>query len=117
MSRFTKLSTLARSAVVALAIGGATVGMASPVQAATPSINLHFAFGGGGISIGGGRYCMSDRQVRFMLRNYGYDHIRFVDRRGRVVAVRAERHRNLYLVSVDTCRARIVGVQRLHRRY
>jgi hypothetical protein len=115
MSRFTKLPTILRSAAIALALGGATLGAATvPVQAA-PSIDLHFGFGGGGISIGGGKYCLSDRQVRFLLRNYGYSNIHFFDRKGRIVGVRAERHNRDYLVWVDTCRARIVSVQRLHR--
>ena len=80
MSRFPKLTTVIRSTVVALAIGGAAI-TAAPVQAAPPIIDFHFGFGGGGISIGGGRYCLSDRQVRFLLRTQGYDHIRFFDRR------------------------------------
>ena len=113
MSRFTKLSTLVRSALVAVAIGGATIGMAAPAQAASAHVDLHFGFGGGGISIGGGRYCLSDRQVRTFLRWQGYSDIRFTDRRGRVVSVRAEKYRRDYRVTVDTCRARIVGVQRL----
>ena len=118
MSRFTKLPTLIRSAVVALALGGATLGAATmPVQAASPSIDLHFGFGGGGISIGGGRYCLSDRQVRTFLGRQGYDHIRFTDRRGRVVSVRAERRHSDYRVTVDTCRARIIGVQRLRHHW
>lgn len=114
MSRFPKLTNLIRSTVVALAVGGAAI-TAVPAQAASPSIDFHFGFGGGGISIGGGHYCLSDRQVRFFLRAKGYDHIRFFDRRGRVVGVRAERHNRDYLVWVDTCRARIVAVKRVHR--
>jgi hypothetical protein len=116
MSRF-NLPTLVRSALVAVALGGATIGMVPAAQAAPPSIDFHFGFGGGGISIGGGRYCLSDRQVRTFLRWQGYDHIRFTDRRGRVVSVRAERHRQDYRVTVDTCRARIITVQRLRHRY
>lgn len=114
MSRLPKLTTLIRSTVVALAIGGAAI-TAVPAQAAPPSINFHFGFGGGGISIGGGRYCLSDRQVRFFLQTQGYNHIRFIDRRGRIVGVRAERRHNDYRVWVDTCRARIVDVQRIRR--
>ncbi|HZY49710.1 MAG TPA: hypothetical protein VFE64_08015 [Devosia sp.] len=114
MSRFPKLTTVIRSTVVALAIGGAAI-TAAPVQAAPPSIDFHFGFGGGGISIGGGRYCLSDRQVRFLLKTQGYDHIRFFDRRGRIVGVQAERRHKDYLVWVDTCRARIVEVRRAHR--
>ena len=112
MSRF-NLPTLVRSALVALALGGATVGMVPAAQAAPPSIDFHFGFGGGGISIGGGRYCLGDRQVRHFLQRQGYDHIRFTGRRGHVVTVQAEKYRRDYRVSVDTCGARIVGVQRL----
>jgi hypothetical protein len=115
MSRFPKLTTVIRSTVVALTLGGATIA-AAPVQAAPPSIDFHFGFGGGGISIGGERFCLADRQVRFFLRTQGYDHIRFFDRRGRIVGVRAERHNRDYRVWVDTCRARIVDVQRIRKR-
>lgn len=115
MSRFPQLLTLARSAVVALALGGTAL-VAAPAQAAPPSIDFHFGFGGGGISIGGGRYCLSDRQVRFFLRTQGYINVRFFDRRGRVVGVLAQRNGRNYLVWVDTCRARIVSVQRVGRR-
>ena len=112
MSRYTKLPTLIRSAAIALALGGATLGAATvPAQAAT--IDLHFGFGGGGISIGGGKYCLSDRQVRKLLQWQGYHDIRFFDRKGRVVGVRAERHNRDYRVWVDTCRARIVSVERI----
>jgi hypothetical protein len=118
MSRFTKLPILIRSAVVALALGGATLGAATmPVQAASPSIDLHFGFGGGGISIGGGRYCLGDRQVRKLLQWQGYSDIRFFDRRGRVVGVRAEKHHRDYRVWVDSCRARIVSVERIRHHW
>lgn len=116
MSRFPKLTTVVRSAAVALSLGGAALA-AAPALAAPPPphIDLHFGFGGGGISIGSGRYCLSDRQVRVFLRFQGYRAIRFFDRRGRIVGVRAERHGRDYRVWVDTCRARIVDVERIHR--
>lgn len=116
MSRFSKLSTLAKSAAVVLALGGASLA-AVPAQAAPPSIDFHFGFGGGGISIGGGKYCLSDRQVRRFLQWQGYDQIRYTDRRGRIVSVRAERHHQEYKISVDTCRARIISVQRIGHRW
>lgn len=114
MSRFPKLTTLVRSTVVALALGGAAI-TAVPAQAAPPSVNFHFGFGNGGFSINSGRYCLSDHQVRRLLQRHGYDHIRFIDRRGRIVGVRAEKGRWEYRVWVDSCRARIVDVQRLRR--
>jgi len=116
MSRSTKLPTIIRSAAIALTLGGATLGAVTvPAQAAT--IDLHFGFGGGGISIGAGKYCLSDRQVRVFLRYQGYDHIRFFDRKGRIVGVRAERHNRDYRVWVDTCRARIVSVERVRHHF
>ena len=116
MSRFPKLSTFAKSAAVALVLGGATLGAAMPAQAAPPQIDFHFGFGGGGVSIGGGQYCLSDRQVGRLLQWQGYENIRFTDRRGRIVSARAEKYHRAYIVSVDSCRARIVYVQRLHPR-
>jgi hypothetical protein len=114
MPRFPKLSTIVRSAVLAIALGGATIGATAPVMAAPPHIDLHFGFGGGGISIGGGRYCMSDRQVRFLLRDQGYSNVYFLDRHGRVVVLHAERHHRDYRITVDTCRGRIISIDRTH---
>jgi len=115
MSRFTDLPTILRSAVLALALGGATLGAVTvPAQAApAATVDLHFGFGGGGIHIGGGKYCLSDRQVRKLLQWQGYHDIRFFDRKGRIVGVRAEKHNRDYRVWVDTCRARIVSVERI----
>jgi len=113
MSRFPKLPTILRSAAIAIALGGATIGATAPVQAA-PHIDFHFGFGGGGVSIGGGHYCLSDRQVRFMLRQQGYDNVYVIDHRGRIVVVHAERHHRDYRISVDTCRGRIISIQRTH---
>lgn len=110
---------ITRAAIVSVTLAGASLA-AMPAQAA-PSFSFGFHVGGGG---GGGahrprvdtRHCLSDPQVRRMLQRNGYDHIRFTDRRGRIVQVQAERgHRN-YRVTVDSCRGRIVDVDRLRRR-
>src|SRR4051812_21131372 len=103
MSRFFKLTTLARSAVLALALGGAALSAATPVQAAQAHIDLRFGNGGGysGVHSGADKYCLSDRQVRVLLRHNGYSDIRFIDRRGRIVGVKAERHNRDYRVWVD----------------
>ena len=117
MSRFPKLSTLVKSAAVALVLGGATFATAMPAQAASPQFSFSFGIGNGGYWSGPShRYCYSDRQVRNFLQRQGYDHIRFIDRRGRVVGARAERHNRDYRVWVDSCRLRIVNVERLRRR-
>ncbi|RYE07174.1 MAG: hypothetical protein EOP22_18925 [Hyphomicrobiales bacterium] len=115
MLTFTK--TL-RAAVVGLALVGTAV-TAMPAQA-QPSVQFGFSFGDrGGGWYGGGRpdrHCMSDRDVRQMLRWQGYRDIRFTDRRGRIVQARAERGPRDYRITVDSCRGRIVDVDRIRRR-
>ena len=93
MSRFPKLTTVIRSAAVAIALGGTTLVAAPAMAAPAPTIDFHFGFGGGGIfwgldSRGHRQYCLSDRQVRRFLQARGYDHIRYTDRKGRIVSVR-----------------------------
>ena len=111
------IKTATRAAILAIALGGAAV-TAMPVQA-QPSVEFgfHFGNGGGGWHIGRpDRYCMTDRQVRRLVRAHGYDDIRFTDRRGRIVQVRAERGRRDYRITVDSCRGRIIDIDRIRRR-
>ena len=109
-----------RAAAIGIALAGTAV-TAMPAQA-QPSVEFgfHFGNGGGGWHIGRpgrpDRHCMSDREVRRMVRARGYDDIRFTDRRGRIVQVRAERGRRDYRITVDTCRGRIVDIDRIRRR-
>lgn len=121
MSRFPKLTTLVRSAAVVLSLGGATLVAAPAMAAPAPHIDFHFGFGGGGIYWGHDRwghkqYCLSDRQVRRYLQRQGYDHIRYTDRKGRIVTVTAERGRRDYRISVDSCRGRIISIRRIWHR-
>lgn len=103
-----------RAAVIGLALAGATI-TALPTQAQAQSGGFSFEF-----NIGGDRFrhrdCLNDRQVRRLVRSAGFNDIRFTDRRGRIVTVRAERGRRDFRVSVDTCRARIVDIDRIRRR-
>jgi hypothetical protein len=108
--------TLIRTAVIGLTLAGATLS-AVPAQAQQFSFGFHI--GNGGYHNGPvvhDRSCLSDRQVRRLLQRNGYDEIRFTDRRGRIVQVRAERGRHDYRVTVDACRGRIIDVDRLRRR-
>lgn len=115
------LKTLIRASAVGLTLAGGAMA-AVPAQAASPSFTFGFHVGGPGYH--GGyydprptRHCLSDRQVRRMLRRDGFDHIRFTDRRGRIVQVRAEQGRRDFRVTVDSCRGRIIDIDRLrHRR-
>lgn len=116
MSRFPKLTPMLRAAAVALSLAGTTLAAAPAMAASPPHIDFHFGFGGGGIYWGGGKYCLSDHQVRRYLQRLGYSHIRYTDRRGRYVTVRAERGHREYRITVDSCRARIVGIRRIWER-
>ena len=80
----TPLNTL-RAALVGIALAGTAV-TAMPAQA-QPNVQFHFGIGGGpGWHAGRpGRHCMSDRDVRQLVRANGYRDIRFLDRRGRIV--------------------------------
>jgi len=115
------LNTL-RAALVGIALAGTAV-TAMPAQAQpTVEFGFHVGPGGGGWHVGRpgrpgpDRFCMSDREVRRLVQRNGYRDIRFTDRRGRVVTVRAERGRADYRITVDTCRGRIIDVDRIRRR-
>jgi hypothetical protein len=105
-----------KAAAVALTLAGTAMSVA-PAQA--QNVDFNFRFGGPGFSFGvgngyrPGKYCMSDPQVRRDLRRAGYDEIRFFDRRGRVVQVRAELGRRDYRIAYDTCRGRIIDRDRI----
>jgi Spy/CpxP family protein refolding chaperone len=109
------LNTL-RAAVIGLALVGSAV-TAMPAQA-QPTVQFGFHVGGGGWHGGGrpDRRCLSDRDVRQLVRAQGYNDIRFADRKGRVVVVRAERGPRDYRITVDACRGRIIDVDRIRRR-
>lgn len=105
------IKTTTRAVVLALALGGATL-TAMPVQA-QPSFRFEFNIGGDRFHQ---RFCLSDGQVRRLLRAHGYHDIRFIDRDGRIVQVRAERGRRDYRITVDACRGRIIDIDRIRRR-
>ena len=113
----TVLTKVLRAATIAVAIGG-TAFTAMPAQA--QDVDLNFRFGGPGFNFSFGNFdrrrCATDREVRRDLRSDGYDEIRFVDRRGRVVQVVAELGRRDFIIAYDSCRERIVDRKRIRRR-
>jgi hypothetical protein len=117
----TALGKFIRVSAVVAALGGALAVV--PVQAQpTPGVDFNFRFGGPGFSIGigddrrPGRMCMSESQVRRDLRRSGYDDIRFTDRRGPIMNLRAEFRGRDYRISYDSCRGRIVDRDRIRGR-
>ena len=111
------LTKTLRAAVLGLALTGAAV-TAMPAQA-QPTVEFGFSFGdrgGGWYGHRPDRRCLSDRDVRQLVRSHGYRDIRFADRDGRIVVVRAERGPRDYRITVDACRGRIIDVDRIRRR-
>lgn len=129
----TTLSTLrksGRAALVALALGAVSLGGASFTATPAMAQSLSFEFGirGGGdnFSFGIGkrgerfrRDCLTNNEIRRGLRREGFDDIRFLDRRGTRVTLRAEDRRFVYKLSVNRCTGavRILDRDRKHRRY
>jgi hypothetical protein len=117
----TVLKQTLKAAVVALALGGTAI-TAMPAQAQSrPNVDFNFQFGTDGFRFGigrdrPGRHCMRDPEVRRDLRRDGYDHIRFFDRRGRIVQVTASLGRRDFRIAYDTCRGRIIDRDRIRRR-
>lgn len=129
----TTLSTLrksGRAALVALALGAVSLGGASFTATPAMAQSLSFEFGirGGGdnFSFGIGkrgerfrRACLTNNEIHRGLRREGFSDIRFLDRRGNRVTVRAEDRRFVYKLSVHRCSGavRILDRDRKYRRY
>jgi len=101
-----------RALLLAAVLGGSAIA-AAPAQAASPDVSFSFSFGNGGAQFG--RSCLSDREVRRSLRQRGLENIRFIDRRGRVVTVRAEQGRRDVRVTVDSCNGRVLDIDQIGR--
>lgn len=115
----TTLSTLrksGRAALVALALGAVSLGGASftatPAMAQSGGLTFEFGIRGGGdnFSFGIGkrgerfrRDCLTNNEIRRGLRREGFDDIRFLDRRGTRVTLRAEDRRFVYTLEVNRC--------------
>jgi hypothetical protein len=105
------LKTATRAAVIGIVLAGTSLS-AMPAAQAAPSFSFSFNIGGDRFVQ---RYCLTDRQVRRLLQWHGYRDIRFIDRRGKIVSVRAEKGRRDYRVTVNNCTGRIIDVDRIRR--
>jgi hypothetical protein len=112
MTMLPSLKNTVRAAAIGIVLAGTSL-TAMPAAQAASSFSFSFNIGGSNFHQ---RYCLTDRQVRRLLQDYGYHDIRFVDRRGKIVIVRAEKGRRDYRVTVNNCTGRIIDVDRIHRR-
>jgi hypothetical protein len=110
MSFPTLLKNGARAAVVALTLGGTAL-TAMPVQAA-PALGFSFSFGNGGMYGGPGMYqdyndhmmsCMTNRQVRFQLRQHGWYNLQVIRSGQFNVILVGQRNGKWFQIRVNRC--------------
>jgi hypothetical protein len=113
MSMLTVIKSTGRAAAVAAILAVPAI-MAAPAQAAPPNFNFSLQFGNGGgpgmfFNYGNGpkKMCLSDEQIYFQLRDYGFSRIRIVKNRGYKAIVVARYHHDWYQLVVDRCTGRI----------
>jgi hypothetical protein len=119
---FTNFKHMGHAAVLAVALGTACLS-AAPVQAQEPSVNFQIELGNGGPSDQGRRgaprrddfrACLSDRQVRRGLSDYGFRNVELRRDIGRDrVEARGDYRRWTYSMRVDRCTGRVDRVERL----
>jgi hypothetical protein len=121
---FTNFKHIGHAAVLALALGTACLS-AAPVQAQEPSVNFQIELGNGGSDQGpqlrrGGprrddfRACLSDRQIRRGLTDYGFRNVDLRRELGRNrVEARGDYRRWTYSMRVNRCTGRVDRVERL----
>jgi hypothetical protein len=127
MSQFlTTLKTRGRAAVIALALGAASM-TAMPAPAMAQNFSFDFGISGGesnfsfGIGKGGVRIkrdCLTNNEIRRGLRRSGFEDIRFLDRRGNRVSLIAEWDGDGrdYSMRVNRCTGRVSDIERVRRR-
>jgi hypothetical protein len=122
-----------RAAVIAVALGVASVAAAPAVAQQGPSLNFNLDIGGGkggsGLSFGiqsdGNRelrhgrpdfwrYCLRDREIYRGLRDHGFRDIEIIrELRGDRVEVEARYGRSWYLLRVDRCTGAVRVLERI----
>ena len=108
----TLLTTL-KAGLVAVALGAGGLA-AAPAQAAPPNFSFSFNFGNGG---GPGMYfdygnkpkvlCLSDQQIVWQLKSYGFKSIKIWKSKGYNVLVVARWHGDWYQLLVNRCNGKI----------
>ena len=104
------LKTILAAGIVALG----ALGAAAPANADT-NVSVEFRIGQP-TYVSYYHHTLSPQQVRRILRDEGFRHIRYVDRRGTVYRARAENRRGRdVLVTVSARTGHIINVERLGR--
>lgn len=126
ISPFKTFKAGGRAAVIALALGAASiVAVPAPVMAQSFSFEFPIAGGDGSFSFGIGRdgvrirrACLTDREIRRALRDEGWENITFRGERRNRVRVIAEWDRNnrLYSMWVHRCTGEVTDIERVRRR-
>lgn len=111
-----------RAAVVALALGAATVTAIPTPAMAQPSFNFSIELDGGGLKFRGDdrdrdhRFCLTNREIRRGLRAHGFRDIDIVRERSRNrVEVIARFGRSWYLMRVNRCTGDVRIIERIRR--
>lgn len=119
------LSTLrktGRAAVVALALGAATVSaIPAPAMAQSPSFSFSIDLGGADLRLRHGevarKFCLTNKQIRRGLRAEGFRNVDILGGIGRNrVEVIASFRGRFYLLVVNRCTGKVRIIERLGRR-
>lgn len=130
-SLITTFQKTGRAAVIALVLGASAITAAPAVaQSGQPQFNFQLDLGNGGASMSMGtqqgrvmvpehdrrRFCLTDRQIRRGLAQYGFRDARVTREfsRGRVEVI-ARYGRNFYSMRVNRCTGEVSRVERLRR--
>lgn len=130
-SMITTFRKTGRAAVIALVLGASAITAAPAMaQSGQPQFNFQLDLGNGGGSITMGapqgrvavpeydrsRFCLTDRQIRRGLAQYGFRDARVTREfsRGRVQVI-ARYGRDLYSMRVNRCTGEVSRVERLRR--
>lgn len=109
---FTKIRSVTRAAVVAIALGGAGLAIAPAQAATTPQHSMYLAVAAHRMHA---PVCLPINRIGRMLARNGYRHIMLGRGHGGVLNARADRGHWVYRLTLDRCSGRIIRSVRLHR--
>jgi len=132
MSKLSTIQKTTRAVVAAIVIGAASMSVA-PAQAGNNNVTFGFSFHSGngvGLSIGSGnsrnhhqvnhrrqQQCMTNRQVRRGLSDYGFNHIRFTKTKRAKIWVKAVRGGWQHKLIVNRCNGQVRNIKKVRRHH